>query len=522
MNKKILFVLLPLMVLSACEAQGSSSSSSASSIPSSSSESSSSSSSSESSSSEEEPTSISISESSVDTSSWPSEPENEITNLEFYALNDFHGTVEMDSYNGYAGITRLATYFDQQESQHPEETVLLSAGDMWQGSADSNLTHGALVTEAMNEMNFDAMQLGNHEFDWTDEYITANAELANFPFLGANILDKRTNQIADFVDAYTMVERQGVRIGIIGIIGSSLESSILASAVANYDFINPTSVVPQAANQLRNQGADIVILLNHNGSVDSTLLPYVDAVFCGHTHRAETSIESGVPIVQAGSNGYAISSVSLSYNKTTDEVTVQNYDYIDCSDAGILSLAEDAGVKAIYDRYLTVTGPIKDEVVGTLTGSMTKANLVKMAVMEMYTYGQAYGAQVAFHNTGGVRATLGSGSVTYGDVYECFPFDNELIVCTLTGSQLLDWLDHGDYTYGTNIAKTQLLSGETIVSSGTYKAIVINYLSEKAFSGDYPTYLHDRSKELNTHEYVRELIKQKFLTAGTIVAGDYN
>ncbi len=139
---------------------------------------------------------------------------------------------------------------------------------MWQGSADSNLTHGALVTEAMNEMNFAAMTLGNHEFDWTDEYIRANDELANFPFLGANIFDKRTSELADFVDAYTMIERQGVRIGIIGIIGSSLEGSILATAVANYNFVSATSVVPLAANQLRNQGADIVILLNHEGSVD--------------------------------------------------------------------------------------------------------------------------------------------------------------------------------------------------------------------------------------------------------------
>ncbi len=531
MKKFGLFALLPVLVLSACELPGSSSSSvpSSSSSETSQSESSqessstsieSSSSSSSGSSSSEEVTSISISESSIDTSSWPSEPEKELTNIEFFALNDFHGTVEMNSSYGYAGINRLGTYFQQREAANPEGTVVLSAGDMWQGSADSNLTHGALVTEAMNAMNFEAMAIGNHEFDWTDEYIRANAELADFPFLAANIIDKRTSQIADFADAYTMIERQGVRIGIIGIIDQYVESSILATAVANYNFIDPNLVVPQAASALEAEGADITILLNHSGYVSSSLLPYVDAVFCGHTHRQETSLESGVPIVQAGSNGNAVSYVSLSYRKSTDTVTVNDYEYRTASSEGILSLAENASVKAVYDRYLLVTAPIKNEVIGTVTSSMTKSQLAKMAVREMYDYGQTFGAQVAFHNSGGVRSSLMSGQVTYGNIYDCFPFDNEIIVCTLTGSELLAWLGHGDVTYGTNTTKTKLLSGETIVSSGTYKAIIIDYLSEKAFSDDQ-IYLHDRAGETKTHEYVRELIKQKFLSAGTINPSTY-
>lgn len=427
----------------------------------------------------------------------------------------------MDTYNGNAGITRLGTYFAQQEAANPEGTVLVSAGDMWQGSADSNLTHGELVTESMNTMNFAAMEIGNHEFDWTDEYITANAELANFPLLGANIIDKRTNQVADFADAYTMIERQGVRIGIIGVIGSSLESSILATAVANYDFISPSSVVPQAADQLRAAGADIVILLNHNGTIAETLLPYVDAVFCGHTHQQEVNYIDGVPLVQAGANGDAVSHVSLTYNKATDEVTVNDYNYITASSAGMFSLPENTAVKAVYDRYLAITGPIKNQVVGSLSASMSKTQLTNMAIREMYAYGQAYGAQVSFHNSGGVRSTLASGNVTYGNIYECFPFDNEIIVCTLTGSELKSWLAEGDYFYGVDATKTKLLNGDTIVNTGTYKAIIIDYLSEKAFA-DYPRYEHDRAGEFKTHEYVRELIKQKFQSSGTINPSTYS
>ena len=114
-------------------------------------------------------------------------------------------------------------------------TVVLSSGDMWQGSAESNLTRGAIITEWMNEMDFVSMTLGNHEFDWGSEYIDANRELAEFPILAINIFDKSTGERADYCEASVIVERNGVKIGIIGAIGDC-KSSISSSYVTDVDF----------------------------------------------------------------------------------------------------------------------------------------------------------------------------------------------------------------------------------------------------------------------------------------------
>ncbi|MCX5774941.1 MAG: metallophosphatase, partial [Firmicutes bacterium] len=305
--------------------------------------------------------------SSSSSSAWPSEPIHEITSLDFYALNDFHGAVEYKPDTTYpeVGITRLATYFDQREAANPEGTVLLAAGDMFQGSADSNITYGKVVVDSMNAMNFDAMEIGNHEFDWTDSYIYENQQRANFPFLGANIIDKTTGKIAAFAEPYTMIERQGVRIGIIGIIGDTLESSILPSAIVNYDFQAGAAFVVSSAAALRSEGADIVIVLDHNGSIDNSVLPYVDAVFLGHTHSYGNTVTNGVPLMQAYCNGEAVSHVTLSYNKTSDTVTLGTHEVVQ----GIadLGLNEAADVKAVVDSYADVINPIKNEVVGTLT-----------------------------------------------------------------------------------------------------------------------------------------------------------
>lgn len=459
---------------------------------------------------------ISIPVSSIDTNSWPSEPINDVTTLDFYAINDFHGAVEYLPSSDEPGITRLGTYFGQEKAKNPDGNVILSAGDMWQGSADSNITHGALVTECMNQIGFAAMEIGNHEFDWTDSYIYANRELADFPFLGGNIIDRSSGKTADFADAYTMIERQGVRIGIIGVIGSTLESSILASAVANYDFVGVDSIIKQSADILREQGSDVIVLLDHNDAVPSSVLPYVDVVFNGHSHEVQNQMISGVPNMQAGSNGQGVSHVELSYDKVADKVTVVSHD-VD-QDLANRGLSEDSAVKAIYDQYYeSQIKNVKEEVVGTLTANMSKPQLGNMAVAEMLSFGSAAGAQVAFHNTGGVRSSIPSGSVTYGEIYAALPFDNNLVLCTLTGTELLYWLSNSDYIAGANASSKTLSTGEKIVATGTYKAIAISYLTEK--TDQYP---HNAGLEIKYDTFVRDLIRLKFLAAGSINPSDYN
>jgi 2',3'-cyclic-nucleotide 2'-phosphodiesterase/3'-nucleotidase len=451
--------------------------------------------------------------------SWPSAPVNDVTTLDFYAINDFHGALEHKPESNEIGINRLATYFDNKKELNPTGTVILSSGDMWQGSADSNITRGRLVTDAMNYIGFDAMALGNHEFDWGDELIHSNQARADFPFLGANIFDKRTGRTADFALPYTMIDRGGVRIGIIGTIGASLESSILTSNVINYDFVSIGNIVEQSATYLRSAGAKAVILLNHDPDVDTETLGHVDAVFNGHSHSNYRNIVGGKPVLQASYNGRAVGHVRFTYTASSDTLT-----YVSSTvDSGLINqnLSENQGMKAIYDQYLIEEiNIIKNEVLGEASGYFSKAKLGDLAVKEMLAYGASLGAQVAFHNTGGVRDTISAGTVTYGDIYKVFPFDNELIIVEVSGLQLKWWLAQNDYVAGANRFTNTLDGSIAISDNATYKIISINYLTEKHLTSD-SQYPHNKNTAINTFEYVRELLKDKWQSVGTLDPADY-
>jgi 2',3'-cyclic-nucleotide 2'-phosphodiesterase (5'-nucleotidase family) len=363
------------------------------------------------------------------------------------------------------------------------------------------------------------MAIGNHEFDWTDTVIHSNRIRSEFPLLGINIFDKRTTLRASFAEPYTMIQRGGVRIGLIGTIGASLESSILQSAVANYNFVPYTDLVISAAEYLRSQGAKIVILLNHDGQVESGVIPYVDAVFNGHTHRLETLHVSGKPVYQASAYGRAIAHAKFIVNRSANTVQFQQsqsgvYTYDD-----LIRLQqfpqEDPTIATLYDTYLIEEiNPIKNEVVGIADGQFTQANLGRLAVDEMLAFGIKEKPEVvaSFHNSGGVRASIPSGQVTYGDIYRAFPFDNELVIVAVTGSQLTNWLTQGLYT------KT-IPNLQPIQSQSIYWIITINFLTEQyTTSFRYP---HDVDSTINTFAYIREQLKTRWLAEGTIRASDY-
>ena len=134
-----------------------------------------------------------------------------IVAVDLYSINDLHGKVADG--DTHPGVDELTTYLERERELN-DHVVLLSDGDMWQGSAESNLTKGLLVTDWMNEMDFASMTLGNHEYDWGEEPILTNDVQAEFPFLAINIYDRETNTQVDYCQSSIVVERGGVQIGI--------------------------------------------------------------------------------------------------------------------------------------------------------------------------------------------------------------------------------------------------------------------------------------------------------------------
>ncbi len=469
-----------------------------SSIPSSESSSSSSDFSSEEMSSSSEATSETTSEgTSLDSSTSESSSEESISDprpaetFEFYAVNDFHGSVV---YNGTyeVGAASYFSYLKQRKDADPDHVILLSSGDMWQGSYESNVNYGNLVTELCNVAGFDAMTLGNHEFDYGRQYLLNNKELADYPFLAANIYKYKDWRVTDEfwsegADKSVVIERAGYRIGIVGIIGEGQTSSITSDRVTDLAFDDPELHATREARRLKTEeGCDIVILSIHDdaksilgGSTDSktyqpwglvdNLKYYFDGVFCAHTHTENNATSpDGVPLLQAWKNGgnYAHMTLTIDQGKVT------------CDKAEILTAKNvigdiDPDIQDKIDEYLTPEVLAKtSQVAGTLSGTLSNTegvgNLGAAAIYHAY---KDKGAILGMQNS--QRASLYSGELTYGELYKAMPFTNSIVMLYCSGSEIkrevsYQWV----YAYSDTISSTSELDDRTF-----YWIAVIDFLA---------------------------------------------
>ena len=271
-----------------------------------------------------------------------------IVTVDFFNVNDLHGKLA-DGEN-HPGVNEMTTYLKQQMSSN-EHVVLTSSGDMWQGAAESNLTQGLIITDWMNAMGFSGMALGNHEYDWGSDPVRKNSEQAEFPMLAINVYDAATNTRVDYCDSSVLIDRGDIQIGIIGAIGDCY-SSISAEKVQDIYFKTGdslTQLVKAESESLRNQGADLIVYLIHDGYEQSNggsttnvhggqlkyyydielSNGYVDLVFEGHTHQNYIlKDEYGIYHLQGGGDNAGISHVEMSVNTANGSVKTRLAEHV--------------------------------------------------------------------------------------------------------------------------------------------------------------------------------------------------
>ena len=425
--------------------------------------------------------------------------------LSFYSVNDTHGAVNTSASDNEPGLAQLSTYIKNQIISNPSASVLTSSGDMWQGSSDSNITRGQLVIDWMNYLGFSAMSLGNHEFDWTVDTIKSNMELANFPFLACNIVNKTTYQPVDWIQPYTTITRNGVHIGIIGSIGQGQTSSILATNVKDVTFANPTEYVIQHANYLRENGADLILYLTHNqtSSIDSSLASYVDLAFCAHTHVVEVDSFGGKPCVQAAKNGRYLGYIYLTYNFGTESISYGDYG---ASQVGTYN-NEDADTLALWDKYQATIDEVNNRVVANYNNTISQNDIPNIYNQYAYQYyldtKDALGLNynIIAVETNNARATIypTNGQILYGSIYKALPFDNCLTLIRITGSHIINNLA----TYGSShwylpsvqqdVDRNDL--SNYISYSQTYYMLMIDYIALSDYYSDWMDIVHTYYEE---------------------------
>ena len=433
-------------------------------------------------------------------------PANKKT-IRVMATNDIHGQIyeetsvdnEGNTYVSRAGIDKTMTFLKNEKAKG--NTLLIDQGDTWQGSAYSNYNHGGLLTDIMNYVQYDARTIGNHDFDWGLEPIETNAKKSydgyTTPTLAANIYDYDfvTKTEGDVQQAqlgapsvcYTF---DGVKVGIIGTIGStdysSQITSICTNNVKNIIFKKHIPIIKQEAERLRNEeNCDIVILSHHGDQDDLTgnnLNQFIDLALCGHSHQYEHFEEGNLLYVQSQGNNRQLWEVDLKINlnsrRIEDEVAATTYaaSYIarEVADQDVDSTITGL-ITANYAQCLREV-PLNDVVANNVTGSFganaSAANLMAAAV---YEAAEAEGYDIICSYVNNARHDLYNGEWTYADVYEAFPFENDIYIMDITAADMVNEI--GRYNYVCKDMSNWPTDGFDIYDTTTkYRIAVLDYL----------------------------------------------
>lgn len=473
-----------------------------------------------SSSSIDDTSSTNTSSNSSSTTSSGERPTSGTETISLYAVNDFHGSISPDSYFEEPGLARVASYLKDKYDDAPNNSLILSSGDMYQGSYDAYHSRGRVITEAMNDIGFASMTLGNHEFDWGTEDIVSNAEWADFPMLGANIMQyPNTGVKSDIGEEYVIIQKGYLRIGIIGVIGQGQITSINSRYMQDLYFEEPTQIIKDLSQELRNeQDCDIVVLSIHagQGEVDYSIPQgkYVDAVFCAHTHANEKQIINGVPFVQGGSNGKYVSTIKLSYNYATN--VVSSLSYGNTSYGELDTYQADVAVQSIIDDYALTSNPAKNRVVGNLTSDLDRySTLPNLANYAVAMKAAELDVDIDFALTNVGRSNIPSGAVTYGDLFKGLPFDNYIYIVRATGRNIKS---QASYNYFYRVSDFSSISNTTYYTIAIVDYVVLHqninkyydYFSDYNPTTDYLGYLQN---ENNEPFFPRDLLEERFSLA---------
>lgn len=387
--------------------------------------------------------------------------EDVVIELSFLAINDLHGKF-IDTEN-QPGVDELTTYLKKLYQDTEREEILLSSGDMWQGTVESSTNKGALMTEWMNEVGFVSMTLGNHEFDWGTSYITINSTNADFPYLAINA--RYNGKPIAGVQSSVVVEKRGVKIGIIGAIGDCV-SSISGEFNKGLNFISGeelTKLVKDEATRLREQESCMFIVYSiHAGSsgltgdnVNQSIFDsnggyydeslsngYVNLVFESHTHQSYVVKDSyGVYHIQGGSENKYLSVSNVSLNSANGYSTVTAHNLSSNVYGNSSSYESDPIVNEIFEKYFPDDNPYTTVLGKTYSTVDSDAICDKVAELYYNAGVKKWGANYNIVLGGGFLSCrnpykLYSGNITYADLFAVMPFDNTIVLGSITGYNL--------------------------------------------------------------------------------------
>ncbi|RUM97493.1 LysM peptidoglycan-binding domain-containing protein [Pseudaminobacter arsenicus] len=399
--------------------------------------------------------------------------------LNILHINDWHSRIE--SNNKYestcsaeeetkgeciGGAARLVTAIaERRMALDGQNVLLLNGGDNFQGSLFYATYKGAAEAEFLNLMKFDAMTVGNHEFDDGEDALAPFLDVIKFPVLSANVQANAQSKVGDRIKPSIVLEVGGQKIGIIGAV--TTDTPEVASPGPNITIEDDIKTITAEVEKLKAEGVNKIIALTHVGYPrDKEMIakiPGVDVVVGGHSHsllsNTDAKAEGPYPTMVDNPDGYKVPvTQAASYSKYLGEFKVVFDDNGVVKEASGDPLYLDKSIapdQAVLDRIKELGAPIEElknkevsETTAAIDGSRESCrarecemgNLISDAILERT---KDQGIQIALQNGGGIRASIDAGTVTMGEVLTVLPFQNTVATFQLSGKDIADSIEAG-------------------------------------------------------------------------------
>lgn len=365
------------------------------------------------------------------------------TEIRILYLNDFHGFAEpykpFGSDENLGGIAYLSARLNLLRNER--DSLLISAGDMIQGNNWANLSQGESVIELMNAMKFDAMVLGNHEFDFGQDVLKKRVSEAKFPVLGANV------EGFGLLKPYVIKEINKVKVAVIGVVTADTPVSTDPRNVEGLIFLQPAEVVKKTLQELKDK-ADIFIVLSHIGyQADRGLaedVKGIDIIVGGHSHTklSQPALAGDTIILQAWEHAKALGVIDITVADGRIEKYKGHLEEI-MPEPG----RDDKNITAIVEKYREKVDTVLNETVGEagvdLDGENVRQRETNLGDLIADIMRETAHADIALINGGTIRTSIKKGELKVKHIYSVLPFDNYIVAVRLTGKQIMEALEHG-------------------------------------------------------------------------------
>lgn len=376
------------------------------------------------------------------------------TPLTIVHTNDTHSRIEEGKYAGM-GFAKIATKV-KEIRENNANVLVLDAGDTFHGQTIATIVKGESVVKVMNTIGYDAMAPGNHDFNYGQERLVELANMTDFPILAANVVKEDGTTL---VNPYIIKEVGSLKVGIFGLATPDTTFMTHPKNVEGLTFNDPIAVAKETVSQLKDK-TDVIVAITHLGMDGSSSITSVkvaeevegiDVMVDGHSHTTlpEGKKVNGTLIVQTGDYDKNLGLVDLLYEK--GEIKYIAASLLKKEEAADLAEDEDvvaviADIKAANEKVTSVVVANTDiqldgERAQVRAGETNLGNLIATAMMKLT------GADIAYTNGGGIRASIAPGEITKGEVITVLPFGNYVVVKEIKGSDILAALEHGIDSY---------------------------------------------------------------------------